>query len=461
MVHEPQPGLARAARAGENMLGYGIPPPPPSPPPQASGTAAEELCAYNQQAFKTCAAGTSCLVSDEQINPNNGQMQSRSHCCRNNHWWWMCKYTYRITGVIEYCRDDGQCDYGSGQCSGNGDSMTGMKYGICSGSWLPDRIDYDSNNMYVVTDPTTYYISDITGDTEGWAASQVLATHIYMSWIAAQNANGNDLVYTNFYGGTTTLTPPADPSTVTFTLANDPNTQAGWKSLASNYFLQQCARLLGTQRRAQPRVLLRYVGPRDAGVHVGALCLLHRHHVPRRLAPDAVEPASAGATGGDACSYYGGNRVTANEPTTPCTTAKVATTQTQPFVTYFRPPPVASWPRTGQASAAAAAASASYSRPPSPLPPAPPMRPPAPPQPPVSPPPPPVPSLPPPQPRPPPPPPLPPPPQPSPPPSPSPPPGIPVDPLRNADGTYNVTTATGPSSSSRRKLMMGRVRGCE
>ena len=156
--------LAPRAR-GENMLGYGIPPPPADAAAagRRRGIAEGELCAYNQQAFKTCVSGTSCLVSDEQINPNTGTMQSRSHCCRNNHWWWMCKYTYRITGVVEYCRDDGQCDYGSGQCSGNGDSMTNIKYGICSGSWLPDRVDYDSNNMYVVTDPTTFYISDITG----------------------------------------------------------------------------------------------------------------------------------------------------------------------------------------------------------------------------------------------------------------------------------------------------------
>jgi len=439
--------LARRSR-GETMVGYvTTSPPPPSPPPDNTIAAEGQQCGVNQVHTKDCAAGTSCLVSDEYLN-DNGETVSRSHCCRHNHWWWMCKYTSQVTGVVEHCRNDGQCDYGSGQCSGIG-TLTNIKDGICSTSWQASHVDYDANNMYVVTDPTTFYLSDITGP-QGWATSQAAATHVYMNWIAAQNANGNDLVFTDYHGGTMTLTVPTDPTTVTFQLTNDPNTQAGWINLAANYFYNNARDCLALDGAPNPEY---YYSTWELAMAACAAVpyscctgiLYHGNTHPTPWNPR--RPALVGAQ--DSCSYFGGNKVTQSLPTTPCDLGASGDTSNADYVTYFRPPPVASWPRTG-AVVAAAAASASYNPSPTPLPPAPPMRPPVPPLPPHSPPPPPVPSLPPPQPKhPPPPPPSPPPPQPSPPPPPNPPPANPKDPLVNADGTYTTTTATGPTSTNR------------
>ena len=442
--------LARRAR-GETMTGYVTTSPPPSPPPDNTIAVEGQQCAVNQVSTKECASETSCLVSDEFLDAN-GATVSRSHCCRNSHWWWMCKYTGQITGVVEHCRDNGQCDYGGGYCSGIG-TGSNIKDGICSTSWQANRADYDNGTPYVVSDPTTFYLSDITGS-RGWVASQASATHTYMNWIAAQNANGNDLVFTNFHGGTTTLTVPTDPSIVTFTLANDPNTQAGWLHLAANYFYNNARDCLSLEGAPNPA----YYYP------TFALALAACTAVPYECCtgilyhgsghPTPWNPRRPALGGQDSCSYFGGNKVTQSLPTTPCDTGAGGDLSNPAYVTYFRPPPVASWPRTGPV-AAATAASASYNPSPTPLPPAPPMRPPTPPHPPHPPPPPPVPSLPPPQPRPPPPPPpSPPPPQPSPPPPPRPPPADPKDPLVNADGTYTTTTATSPTTTAsvRRRL---------
>ena len=135
--------LAAKARGNQTPT---MPSPPPSPPPPDSATAqVGEICAFNQQTFKSCVGDTSCVVSDYRMNPS-GTTTWRSHCCRNNHWgWmWMCKYRAYEVGVVEFCRDDGQCDYNGGTCSGNTNSLPGnIDYGICSTSWLPDRVNYD------------------------------------------------------------------------------------------------------------------------------------------------------------------------------------------------------------------------------------------------------------------------------------------------------------------------------
>jgi len=446
--------LARRAR-GETMTGYiTASPPPPSPPPDSTVALEGQQCGVNQVHTKECAAGTSCLVSDEYTD-SNGAVASRSHCCRHNYWWWMCKYTGQVTGVVEYCRDDGQCDYGTGQCSGNGD-LTNIQNGICSTSWLPNRADYIVNSAYVVADPTTYYISDITGS-HGWATSQALATHVYMNWIAARNANGNSLVYTNFFGADGILVPPTDASTVAFTLQNDPSTQAGWISLRANHFYHSSRDCLALGGAPNPdNFYSTWDAAMTACVALPYVCCTGiLYHGPTH--PTPWSPRRPGMFGEDSCAYHGGVNVNSNDPTAPCANAPGGDVSNTAHVTFFRPPPVASWPRTSPTPVSATAASATVYLP---LPPAPPMRPPTPPLPPHPPPPPPTPSLPPPHPKhPPPPPPSPPPPQPSPPPPPTPPPANPKDPLALANGTYAVTTATSPTTTGRLRRLQQLVKG--
>jgi hypothetical protein len=131
---------------------------PPSPPPVAVGLEGQ-LCGYGGVAFRTCATGTECLVSDENDNPDTGTVTTRSHCCRDKVFGYMCKYMAVRTGVVEYCRDDNQCGYGTSKCSGAGTLPTNIKYGVCSTSWLPDRSDYASPSPPpIMTNATQYTI---------------------------------------------------------------------------------------------------------------------------------------------------------------------------------------------------------------------------------------------------------------------------------------------------------------